>query len=270
MAIVVQNSPAWVQGASYLGWDNLFLRSGAVVVESAADVGFPGSNATRWPTYGGGWQTSVVADATLTITLPIAESANSYAIYKHNLGTLGLTVKLQYSSDGSAWTDMVGSEKMPGDDKAIFFIGTAISQKYWRLHIAGLAATETLIIGHAFISNSLQMWQAPGSGWTPPNFAKNDDLISSRSDGGEFLGRSLIRKGNKTSFRLVSVNEDWVRTNWEDVMDAVQEHPFYYAWDSSAHPDEVAYCYTESRVEIPKYESSKFFSLGLKFIALIE
>lgn len=271
MSVVVIQGASWVQGSQYIGYDNLYLRLGAVAVASAEDAGFPASNATRWPTYGGGWQSSVVATTTLTVTLLSAENANSYGVYKHNLGDIGATVKLQSSSDGISWTDLAGSEKTPGDNKAIFFVNvTPVSAKFWRIHIVGLGSGETLKIGHAFVGNSLRVFSPPLPGWTPPNLAKNDDYINSRSDGGEFLGRSLIRKGNRTGFQIQNVLEGWVRANWEPLLDAIQEHPFYHAWDVDAHPNEVAYCYTEGKLVRPQYEFSGFFSISLNFIALIE
>jgi len=272
MSVVVISSPTWVQGSSYIGHDNLFLRSDAVVTGSVEDAGFPATNATRWPTYGGGWQATPGGDLTLTVRLlDAAVNANSYGLYKHNLSDLGVTVKLQYSSDGSAWTDFTGSEFVPATNDVIYRIDdTPISAAHWRIHMTGLTAGEVVKIGHAFIGESLRLFSPPADGWAPPLLAKNDDYINSRSDGGEFLGRSLIRKGNKTMFSIPHVAESWVRANWEPLLVAVQEHPFYHAWDSANFPEEVAYCYTEKTVKPVRYESSKFFMLNLSFIALTE
>ena len=147
MGIVVNPavvSGSWAQGASYLGYDNVFLRSGASVVASAEDAGYPASNATSWLITGGGWRVTNAGSGniTLTLTLPASESINSYAVFKHNLGTLGATIKLQHSTDGGTWSDFTGSEKVVADDKAIFFIGTPQSALFWRLHIAGVTGGE--------------------------------------------------------------------------------------------------------------------------------
>ena len=163
MSIVVNQGGNWVQGSSYIGYDNFYLRSDAVVVESAADVGFPGANAVSWLTTGGGWQVTGAGDKTLAVTLDAATNVDSYGIYKHNLGTLGLTIKLQTSTDGVAWTDVIGSEKTPSDDTALFFVAvTPVSSRFIRLHIAGLLAGETLILAQAFVSGSLRVFNPPG------------------------------------------------------------------------------------------------------------
>lgn len=270
MSIVVVQNIAWVQGSSYLGYDNALLRSGAVVTASLEDVGFPVSNATSWLITGGGWQATTTATITLALTLPASESLNSYGIYKHNLGDLSATIKLQHSSNGSSWTDFTGSEKAVANNKAIFFIGTSQSAKFWRLYITGLGAGETLIIGQTFIGDALQMFSPPEPGFTPPELALNNDYITSRADGGDFLGRSLIRKGSKMSFANSIVHRDWIRANWQDVMAAIEKTPFYYAWDSTNYPAEVAYCYINKKIATPKYVNSAHFSLNLNFIALVE
>lgn len=269
MSIVIAQSAAWQQGSAYLGYDNALLRVGAAVAASLADVGFPASNATSWLVTGGGWRATTSSAITLALTLPASESLNSYGIYKHNLGTLGATIKLQHSSDGAAWTDLTGSEKIVADNKAIFFVGTSQSAKFWRLHITNTANVQT-IIGQAFIGAALALTSGPETGFTPPNLALNNDYITSRADGGDFLGRSLIRKGSKTSFSNSLVHRDWVRTNWQTVMEAIEKTPFYYAWDSTNYPAEVAFCYIERNIQTPKYVNSLFFSLSLEFIALIE
>jgi hypothetical protein len=276
MGIVVLNNPqntTWVQGSSYLGWDNAFLRSNATVSSSTADSGYPETNATSWLITGGGWRVTPATGGTtiyLNLVLAAAESLNSYGIYKHNLGTLGATVKLQYSSDGITYSDLTGSEKIVAEDKAIFFIGPNQTAVYWRLHITGVAAGATMRIGQAFISNSLRMFSPPEPGFTPPELALNSKYISNRADGGDFLGRSLVRRGSKMEFTNSIVSKDWVRSNWKDVMRAIEKTPFYYAWDSSNYPDEVAYCYIDKKISIPKYVNSGYMSLDLKFIALVE
>ena len=271
MGIVVQTNPNWVQGSSYLGYDSIFLRAGAVVSASAADANFPETNATSWLITGGGWQATADPEVNLTASLLVTENANSYAIFKHNLGDLAATIKLQYSVDGAVWTDLPGSTKNVADNKAIFFISdTPVSASWWRLNITNIPAAATVMIGQAFISNSLQMFSPPEPGFTPPDLALNNQYISSRADGGDFLGRTLIRRGSKMSFSNSIVSKAWVRDNWQGVMNAIEKTPFYYAWDSFNYPAEVAYCYVPKKIEIPKYVNSAYFSLNLSFVALVE
>jgi len=270
VSIVVQSGPNWVQGSSFLGYDNVFLRSGAIVSATAADIGFPETNATSWLITGGGWQATADPQVILTVTLPATENLNSYGLFRHNLGTLGASVQLEYSTDGISWTLFTGSVKNPIDDKAIFFIGTGVAALFWRLNIQSIPVGGTVIIGQAFISSSLQMFSPPEPGFTPPELALNNLYITSRADGGDFLGRTLIRRGSKMSFMNSIVHKNWVRDNWQAVMASIEKTPFYYAWDSLNFSDEVAFCYVDKKIDNPSYVNSAYFNLSLNFIALTQ
>lgn len=271
MSIVVNQGGNWVQGSSYIGYDNLALRSDAIVTSNGADAGFPIENATSWLTSGGGWQVTGVGDKTVSVTLDAVQNLNSYGVYKHNLGTLGLTIKLQSSTDGSSWTDIAGTEKTVVNDDAIFVVvSSPTSARYYRVHISGMASGETLVIANLFLGESLNVFSPPEPGWTPPALALDNRYLNSRSEGGDFIGRTLIRKGSKTQFSVGIADADWIRTYWFPFMEAAEEHPFYHAWDTVSYPDEVAYCYTDGKVSIPKYVNSRFMAFDLKFFALIE
>lgn len=270
MGIVINAGGTWVAGNSYIGYDSLALRSDVVVSASSEDAGFPVENATNWLTYFGGWQSSVIGDTALTCTFQTAKAANGYALFKHNLGDIAGTVKLQHSDDGVIFTDIAGSEQTPANNKAIFFVFPEVSHPVWRLLFTGIDGGETLIVGQAFIGPALRVFGGPETGWTPPNLAFNDKFINSRADGGDFLGRSLIRKGNKTGFNVSAVPATWVRQNWEPFLTVAQLQPFYYAWNTVDFPFEVAYCYTEDNVAKPTYQSAAHLNIRLDFIALIE
>lgn len=269
MSVVINQGGTWVAGNSYLGYDNLFLRSDVAFSATSEDAGFPAENAATWLTYSGGWRSSIAGSQSLVASFPSSESANSYALFKHNLGDIGGTVKLQQSDDGITFSDIAGSETTPADNRTIFFIFDSESHPFWRLMFT-IPAAQTLIVGQAFIGPSLNVFGGPESGWTPPNLAFNDDFVNSRADGGDFLGRSLIRKGAKTGFSVSAVPAAWVRTFWEPFLTTAQLQPFYLSWDSVNYASEVAYCYTESNVAKPSYNSAAHLTIKLDFIALIE
>lgn len=270
MGIVVQTGGTWIAGNSYLGYDSLFLRTDGIVTASGEDAGFPVENATNWLTYFGGWQSSVSGQNTITVNFLTAKAASAYGLFKHNLGDIGGTVKLQHSDDGVIFTDVAGSEQTPANNKAIFFVFPVDSHPVWRLVFTGINVGQTITVGQAFIGPTTQVFGGPETGWTPPNLAFNDKFVNSRADGGDFLGRSLIRKGSKTGFNVSAVPANWVRTFWEPFLTVAQLQPFYYAWNTVDFPFEVAYCFTEDNVAKPVYQSAAHLNIKLDFIALIE
>lgn len=273
MAIVVAQqsggSPdSFEQGESFIGYDSLFLRDDASVTVDSEDTGQEIDNGTSWFTYGGGWQTSNPSTHTVTVSFAQTEVAQCFALHKHNISDLGLTVKMQLSQDGVTFTDISGSEQTPTDNTTLFFLAASSSTApFWRIVITG-HTTGTLRIAQIFIGPAFQVFQSPQVGWIPPNLALNDVFINSRSDGGDFLGRSLVRRGSKTGFTITPIPEAWVRQFWLAFMLAAEEHPFYYSWDNVNFPDEVAYCYTDGKIDTPRYVTHRHFTVSLKFIAL--
>jgi len=277
MAIVVNvggvsgggGGPLAAAGSSFIAYDSFFLRADvASVVADSEDFGQALENGTSWPTYGGGWQTSTPGEHTVTVGFGSTREARGYAIHKHNLADLGITVELQSSPDAAVWTTILGSDQMPSNNKTLFFVAAdASSERFWRLRFTGHTG-GTLRIAQLFIGPVFQVHQPPGMGWTPPNLALNNDYIQSRADGGDFLGRSLIRRGGKTNFTMTPVPETFVRNVWLPFMLEAEQHPFYYSWNAQGFPGEVAYCYVEGKIDIPRYVTHLHMSVPLKFIAL--
>lgn len=274
MAIVVLQGGAggspdtFQQGESFIAYDSFFLRSDASAVVDSEDIGQELDNGTSWFTYGGGWQTTNPGTHEITVSFSGVQVGQCYAIHKHNLFTLGLTVKLQTSPDGAVFTDVAGSEQTPGSNKTIFFVAAASqSVRFWRLVITG-HTVGTLRIAQIFVGPVLQVFQSPQTGWSPPNLALADKILNSRADGGDFIGRTVVRLGSQTGFRIGPIPQAWVRQNWLPFMVAAEEHPFYYSWDNVNFADEVAYCYTNGPITKPEYTSPLHMNLGLDFTAL--
>lgn len=269
MSIVINQGGQWVAGNSWLGYDNLFLRADAAFSGSSEDAGFPAENASSWLTYSGGWRSSVAGTQNLSVSFDSVEAANSYGLFKHNLGDIGGTVKLQESDDGITFNDIAGSETSPTTNRTIYFVFDSEVHLFWRL-VFTIPTGETLIVGQAFVGPSLNVFGGPETGFTPPNLAFNDDFINSRADGGDFLGRSLIRKGAKTGFNVSAVPAQWVRDSWEPFLIVAQLQPFYFSWNVVDFASETAFCYTETNVAKPTYQSAAHMTIRLDFIALIE
>jgi len=275
MAIVVAGaaSPgggqtAFSAGGSNIAYDSFMLRTDAVVTTDSEDSGQGIENGTSWPIYGGGWQTSATGEHLINVGFPQTEVGQCYALHKHNLADLGITVELQTSDDAETWATVSGSATAPINNKTIFFVMEAQeSHKFWRLRLIG-HTSGTLRIAQIFIGPTFETFTGPNIGWTPPNLALNDKLLNSESDGGDFLGRSLIRRGSMTGFTIQTIPDSWVRQFWEPFMFAAEEHPFYYSWDAVNFPSEVAYCYLQGRIDHPSYSSHRHMTIALKFIAL--
>lgn len=275
MAIVISQggsgSPdTFTTGDANIAYDSFFLRDDASATVDSEDVGQELDNGTSWFTYGGGWQTSAAGTHEVTVSFAASQSGQCYAIHKHNLSDLGVTVKLQTSPDGLIFTDVPGSDIMPANNKTIFFVAPdPISARFWRLVFTG-QVSGTLRVAQMFIGPAFKLFQGPNVGFSPPTLALDDEYLNARADGGDFIGRTLIRRGSKTSFSIAPIPQAWVRSFWLPFILEAEAHPFYYSWDNFNFPSEVAYCYTTGRIPPPTYQTHLHFQLQLRFKALQE
>lgn len=270
MTIVVQSAGSqWQAGNTYIGYDNILQRNDAVVVASAQTPGWEVENATTWngaqQWRGGGSVQSV------TISFPAPVECNSWGVYRHTYGFAqsgSQTVRGQYSSDGVVWNDL-GVPVTPGnnDNRTLFQIhSSTVNVRYYRLLVDPAEITNQ--VSHIFFGKSVKLYGSPDTGFTPPSVAFEDKVINNISESGNFVGRSLIRKAMRTSFNISVVDANWVLNDWRDLLEVVQEHPFYFAWDSANYPTDVAYCWTDRPVGKPTFTSPRHMQINLSFHAI--
>jgi len=96
MAFVL-NSTANAKGR--IGYKNLFTTSGVTVTTSSDQSGFEKENAYDWKPYDW-WKPSAGGVNWLRASFGGAKAADYMAISGHNIGTLGASVKCQYSTNG--------------------------------------------------------------------------------------------------------------------------------------------------------------------------
>ena len=277
MAVIVNQSGAWIQGASYLGYNNLLDKATTIITANRNDDNYPVSNIGTWPTYER-YEISADSVVRIFISFPQAEFINSYGIARHNLGDEEMTIRLHSSTDfGASWTlyqpnGISSFYSFSQENETMFFVGNdaSVNAQTWRITIDNVPTFKqnNIRIGNIFLGNSLKLFSPPDRGFVPPDLAMKDEFTSNVSEGGDYLGRTLLRKAAETQFKMSNVAESWVNDEWKACMRAVQEHPFYFGWDVVNHPLSVAYCYTERTIDHPKYSDSGFYTVPLKFRAL--
>lgn len=203
-------------------------------VESATLAG-TGSTYDAWIATSNG---SGVAE--LQLVLSSAQSLSFGAIAAHNLGTLGATVRLQYSTNsGSSWTDCGAGPTSPSDDQAIAFYFDAVSADYWRYRVTGAGASTNVEIAVALFSTPITVEQKIYQGYAPPITPNVVELQSNVSEGGNLLGSATVRKGSKVRAELTYIDPATLRaTEWK----GFQSHynnggGFFWAWRPTKYGD---------------------------------
>lgn len=243
-----------------IGYDNVVTE--ANVLGSTSLAGFPADSVGNALTYEL-WKPSELP-AALDIDAGAPVTADYVAFGAHNLS--GCRITLSYSTDGSTYTPTV--EGVVVRNKAGMMLFEPVTARYWRLDILGWATSPTLsldfvnrvyavgdyteaddtYLGVLYLGRALQMERGIYQGHTPGEFARNDEIRPSVSEGGQWLGRTVVRKGYDTSYSFSNLRADWVRSTLAPFLDAAVTDPFFIAWRPETKADEVLLGWTQGPI----------------------
>lgn len=236
-----------------IGWQNL-LRDAEVTASGQSGQNDPDAtqNALTWDF----WIPNTLP-AIITYTLEEARGFDYIGIAAHTLGSDGSTVTLAYH-DGADWVDIKAVS--PEDDSPILMLFNEIETDRIRLTITGTASPAIgVVYGGVILATQRKIYQ----GHKPITLSKRTTIRPQRSEGGQWLGRSIIREGAETTIALSNLKADWVRTYLKPFMDSAIKYPFFFAWRGETFPEEVAYCWTEQNI-VPTNSGPKDF-MGVSF-----
>jgi len=247
MSVVISSSLILSAGSSgfplthaRILYENLALPENVTGSSSAA--AFPAEDAARATTYDGWKPASLPAEWTVDNTDPM--TVNAVGIGAHNFGVTGPhTVAVEHSDDGLAWTEAASVIASTGDPVLFLFDDT--TAQYWRVTLDG---GDPPFIGVIYMGQALAMQRAIYGGHAPAPLSRSTDIVPSRSEGGQWLGRSIIRKGVTTSYQWRHLKAAWYRQYFDPFVKSARTTPFFIAWRPETYPNEVAYAWTKSDI----------------------
>lgn len=251
------DTPPFPLSHARIGYQSLLAASMVTATSEAA--GFPASALVNGLTYDQ-WRPTALP-ATLDVDLGEAKDCDYMGIAAHNFATIGATVTAEYSTDGgSTWTTV--SEFSPGDNNPIMLIFDTITARYWRLVVD--APSGTLQMGVLYLGEALAMQRSIYGGVSPITLARRTEYNSNISDSGQWLGRTIVRKGSTASFEWRHLTADWYRENFDPFVKAARTTAFFIAWYPSKYPGEVGYCMTTGDVRPSNMGVSNLMSVSIQ------
>jgi hypothetical protein len=200
----------------------------------------------------------------LTFTFASAKRVSAYGIYSTTLAEAGATAQLQYSTNGGGlWNDFTTAEA-PVDTTPIYRSLTAVDAAMWRWKFV---TPVDLYIGCLAFGEDFQFQRGCWMGFSPPKLARDTDLTNNVSQGGVWLGRSIIRNGAKFSFDLDKLTASWVNSTWYPFMLHAERRPWWLLWEKASHPAEAAFCWSEGKIQKPANSHSNFMNAGMNVCA---
>lgn len=256
------NLPPFPLSHARIGYESFCTTSNVTASSEAA--GFPAISAVNPLTYDQ-WRPSAVP-ATWTCTLASAQDADYIGIAGHNLSTVGAVVAVEYSFDGSTWVEL--EQLSPADNSPIMLIFSTITALAWRLSI--VSADSAPQIGAIYIGEALVMQRQIYGGHSPVTLSRQTELSPNRSEGGQWLGRSIVRKGVATSYEWKNLTALWYRQNFDAFVKVARTRPFFIAWYPSKYPQEVGFVWTTGDIQPQNMGIRDYMSVSMNVVGLTD
>jgi hypothetical protein len=217
-----------------VGIDNVFREDDATLSASSEDADHPVELAVDGLTYDG-WRSTAGGNQWIAVALTEAATVNYMAVGAHTLAGCGLIP--QYHN-GTTWVDL-DDEFMPADNSPLVFEFTAVSASQFRLLIN--AAPGVVSVGVINAGQKVVMYRGLPVGWQPPSM--NEDVVFSNtmSEGGQILGRHIVRRGVKLTVPTQAVPYTWARDTWMAFVEEAQSYPFFFWWAGMTGYTEIVY-----------------------------
>lgn len=226
-----------------VGYRNLLTTTNITADEAAAS--FPASNLAN-PSTAEKWKGLTDAEQSLTVALASPQLCDYVGLARHNLGTIGCTVKVQTSTDGDVWTDLC-DDFIPGDDAAIMVRFDQTTASYFRVLLT--PDTDTVPeLAVMYLGRLLVLQRNIYVGHTPITMSYAATVSVGLSESGEFLGRITRRANPANEVKQASITATWARDSLKPFYDRCQgvsvdrdAIPFFFAWRPTTFPNEVCY-----------------------------
>lgn len=256
---------------SRIGWKNYV----AEVTATSQATGFQASSLLNSLTYEF-WKPSSLP-ATLDIDLGQSRTCDYLGLGAHELG--GCEIKLYYSLSGATWVQVAVATLLDNTDAMLLF--TPQAARYWRVEIgiaepvfvsdfitgeysiweggAGFASLAVLFLGEA-----MPMQRMIYSGHTPGVFSRDTVYSDNESEGGQWLGRSIIRQSLSESFSFAHLTPEWIRDTFEPFRTYAETQPFFALWRPLGFANECTFGRTQQDIKPSNTGRPNFMSVSFE------
>jgi hypothetical protein len=262
MSTLVVNPGSAIDDKCRVMYENL-LENGTVTA-SSENPSYPVANCFDWVTCD--WfRPASFGPVYITLALDAADGANYFAFYGQDIYKYGGSIRLQYD-DGSGWTDACDAISPNDNAPRVVFFDRKVADS-WRVAIT---CDSIFNLGVVAFGEYVALPYGMYIGWTPPTFARANTYINNVSEGGNFLGRSVIAKGIKTTLVLQGAQDAWMRSIWLPFIKHIEEKPFFFAPNVSAYPNEVALVWAKSDIPAPTHQYYGYMGATYNLRGVIE
>lgn len=156
----------------------------------------------------------------------------------HSLGTASAPITIQIAeAPGGPYTTVFQSNAVSSDRPIVATFDPVVLAEV-RIQ---LPSSDPVVISYVNAGLALKVEQEIYGSHKPINFQPKTDYQNSLSDSGNFLGRTIKRKGFETSYRFKNLDPVWFRREFFPFVEACRGRPFVVLWRPDRFQDETAF-----------------------------
>jgi len=163
-------------------------------------------------------------------------------------GLLGGTVTISTSYNGVTYTE-IKEHTFLQDGAVMIYLDSPVSSLYFRLHFYKQAPGVAKII-NVMLGQYLEFERCLMKSHAPAPYQRNNEFITNLSGNGQFIGRSLIKKGVESSINFDMITASWGRADFQRFVESAINKAYYLSWNPSEYPNEVVFGWTDEDIGI--------------------
>jgi len=180
-----------------------------------------------------------------------ATDINCIAAARHNLSTMGATLAVEGSSNGTSFSALFSVT--PTDDNILLSLQSTQSYRYYKIKISG--HTGTVTIADLAIGKYITLERDQKYGFIAPEFADGDQIIPNITRGNNLAGLSVKEGFKRIKLQLPYYTSSFYDTNWSNITAALKSYPIYLNW-KLANDAVPFYCWPSRALPQAKYSAN--------------
>lgn len=275
MSIIVSGAYALTLAAQgnadypIVGWHNLVTT--ATISATHENALYPASNLGN-PATNLLWKSGSTADQYLTVLFGAEVEVDYIAVARHNFGGGLMPVTVQGlpfggnpATDGD-WVELVAQNLLANDGPALWrFAPTDLIGVRLKLEPDAVQPQAAVL----YCGKLLVFERGVQPGHTPIPYARQRDIISPRSQAGEFLGRVISGGALGSSVSIIKLSAEWYRSTLDPFFAVAAEQPFFWAWSPERYPTEVGFVWLSNQPVPNPSDLSGYIDIQMQLEGLI-
>lgn len=180
---------------------------------------------------------------TAQVDVEYTGSVNALGLVIENL--LNCTLNVFSSDDGVSYSLILSRDFLRNGAYLIALPQTTAN--YFRIEFLKAAESDA-IVRNIMLGMSLEFERCLMGTHSPIPYNRNTEFISNTSGTGQFLGRSIRRKGFSNSWQFNMISNTWGRDEFQQFVENCQDKAYYISWNDDLYPDECALGWTDEDI----------------------